>query len=59
MTADDTINIPPHGDCTIVYEHGQEWAVCTTCGAQWALHGSDLEQVTYGDGYCEDKDEVQ
>ena len=48
-----TINIAPHGDCNIVEEHGQEWAVCNTCGAQWGLQGADLEQVTKGDGYCD------
>ena len=52
----DTINISPHGDCIIVDEHGQEWVVCNTCGAQWGLCGADLEQVTDGDGYCEDQD---
>ena len=50
------INIAPHGDCNIVSEHGQEWAVCNVCGAQWALEGADLEQVTQGDGYCEGKE---
>jgi hypothetical protein len=40
-----------------VREHGRRWAVCRTCGAQWAIHksnrGEDFEQVTEGDGYCE------
>lgn len=39
-----------------VYEHGQRWAVCCPCGAQWSVHPSNLgetyEQVTEGDGYC-------
>ena len=51
-------NIAPHGDCNIVEEHGREWAVCNTCGAQWGLHGADLEQVTEGDGYCDEHAEV-
>ena len=24
------------------------------CGAQWSVDGSDLEQVSDGDGYCDD-----
>jgi hypothetical protein len=47
----DTIQIEPH----IVREHGQEWAVCNTCGAQWSLNGADLEQVSDGDGYCAER----
>jgi len=54
MSAQDTINIWLHGDCNIIEEHSREWAVCNTCGAQWALDGADLEQVTEGDGYCEE-----
>lgn len=50
----ETIVIEPHGVCNIVNEHGAEWAVCDTCGAQWSLNGSALEQVTDGDGYCEE-----
>ena len=50
----EEIYIEPHGPCPIVHEHGQEWAVCNLCGAQWALHGSDLERITEGDGWCED-----
>lgn len=49
----NTIQVAPHGECNIVHEHGQEWAVCDTCGAQWSLNGSELEQVTEGDGFCE------
>lgn len=49
----DTLSIAPHGTCDIVQEHGQEWAVCNRCGAQWSLNGADLEQVTDGDGFCE------
>ncbi len=26
--------------------------MCNTCGAQWALHESETEQVSDGDGYC-------
>lgn len=37
-----------------VYEHGRRWAVCRACGAQWAIHGTDCEQVAEGDGYCEE-----
>lgn len=48
----ETISIDVHGTCNIVEEHGREWAVCDRCGAQWALHGSCLEQVTEGDGFC-------
>lgn len=51
----DTINISPHGSCEIIEEHDREWAVCNSCGAQWAVHESDVEQVTDGDGYCEDR----
>jgi hypothetical protein len=48
----NTITIEPHGPCSVVREHGREWAVCNTCGAQWALHGSQTEEVSAGDGYC-------
>jgi hypothetical protein len=44
--------IEPHGDCEIIEEHGQEWACCHRCGAQWSLDGSNYEQVSEGDGYC-------
>lgn len=41
-----------------VREHGRRWAVCNTCGAQWGIHrsneGDSYEQVTEGDGYCQD-----
>jgi hypothetical protein len=42
-----------------VYEHGQRWAVCRTCGAQWSYQTrpTDFEQVSEGDGYCEGEDE--
>lgn len=53
MTSEQ-IAIAPHGLCDIVEEHRREWAVCHTCGAQWALDGSDLEQVTDGDGHCDE-----
>ena len=51
----DTLAIAPHGVCNVIEEYGQEWAVCDKCGAQWALHGADLEQVSQGDGFCEDE----
>lgn len=35
-----------------IREHGQEWAECRDCGAQWSVIGSDFELVTEGDGYC-------
>ena len=50
----NTVNIAPHGTCNIITEHGQEWAVCYVCGAQWGLYGAHLDQVTDGDGYCDD-----
>lgn len=52
MNPKKTMCIEPHGWCNIIEEHGREWAVCDTCGAQWAVHRSDLEQVSEGDGYC-------
>lgn len=50
----DTISIGEHGACDIIEEHGQEWAVCNNCGAQWGLHGADTELVSEGDGTCLD-----
>lgn len=42
-----------------VKEHDRDWAVCRRCGAQWAIHqtnlGEDYEQVTEDDGYCEEQ----
>lgn len=42
-----------------VYEHSRRWAVCRSCGAQWAYQESplDFEQVTDGDGYCEGEED--
>lgn len=41
-----------------VTEHGQDWLTCLDCGAQWSIvdsnFGEDYEQVTEGDGYCEE-----
>lgn len=41
-------------------EHGQEWLTCVGCGAQWSIvdtnRGEDYEQVSEGDGSCEDND---
>lgn len=34
-----------------VEEHGRTWTVCNYCGAQW---NSDDEQITEGDGACEE-----
>jgi hypothetical protein len=41
--------------CEVVREHGREWAVCPKCGAQWSLDGGDAEQVSEGDGFCEEE----
>lgn len=42
-----------------VEEHGQKWAVCRTCGAQWSINQSNLgeqyDEVSEGDGYCEEQ----
>jgi hypothetical protein len=48
----ETICIGIHEQCHIIQEHKQEWAVCNTCGAQWAVFGSDFEEISEGDGYC-------
>ncbi len=40
-----------------VIEHGREWVTCNRCGRQWAIHGSDAELVTDGDGYCDENPE--
>lgn len=37
-----------------VREHGQEWVTCNRCGRQWAIHGSNAEIVTDGDGFCDE-----
>jgi hypothetical protein len=40
-------------------EHGERWLTCMPCGAQWAIvqtnRGEDYEQVSEGDGSCEDE----
>jgi hypothetical protein len=35
-------------------EHGEHWLTCLDCGAQWR-DGEPPEQVSDGDGYCEDR----
>jgi len=37
-------------------EHGLKWLECFACGAQWSidLGETTLEQVSEGDGYCQD-----
>ena len=53
----------PHKLLTVHYEHGQHWLTCADCGAQRSVcdaegPGTDdgfcLEQVSDGDGYCEE-----
>lgn len=34
-------------------EHGAKWLTCIACGAQWSIQGSELEEVSAGDQYCE------
>lgn len=42
-----------------VYEHGQAWIVCNSCGATWSDDGrNDPEIVDEGDGYCEENAEL-
>lgn len=46
-----------------VTEHGQDWLVCLDCGASWSIveteingePGEDLEEISDGDGWCEDE----
>jgi hypothetical protein len=46
------------GEFSEFEEHGGRWLECAACGAQWAIvqtsAGDALEQVSDGDGYCED-----
>jgi len=46
------------GEFSEVEEHGGRWLVCSACGAQWAIvdtsNGEDLEEVSEGDGHCEE-----
>lgn len=46
------------------WEHGQGWATCIECGAQWSIvecideQGQDCEGfeiVSDGDGFCEER----
>ena len=49
---------PPVGDFETSEEHGGNWLTCIACGAQWSIvdtsGGDDLEQVSEGDGHCEE-----
>jgi len=47
---------PQHGmeNLQADVEHGREWVTCRRCGRQWAIHGASAEQVSEGDGYCDD-----
>lgn len=51
-----------HETPTPVFEHGQWWISCNTCGAQWSVHDLndddfDFEEVSVGDGDCESEPE--
>jgi hypothetical protein len=48
-----------HHHMAVNFEHGQWWATCNDCGAQWSvvdaegpgsIDGFDFEQVTEGNG---------
>jgi hypothetical protein len=50
-----------HKQVASVYEHGQWWAVCGSCGAIWSVvdaeggmsaGGLDLEDIKHGDDSC-------
>jgi hypothetical protein len=45
---------PHQGPFSEFEEHGSTWLECVCCGAQWAIRGEALEQVSDGDGYCEE-----
>lgn len=53
-----------HQNAQQVFEHGQWWINCSTCGAQWsandsnALNGFSFEQVSNGDDFCEENASV-
>lgn len=49
-----TAPIGPHARIQADTEHGEQWLTCLDCGAQWA-NREPLEQVSDGDGYCDDK----
>ncbi len=50
-----------HENNEVFFEHGQHWACCKDCGAQWsvcdsegydAIDGFTFEQVSHGDETC-------
>jgi len=47
-----------HENLVTFAEHGQQWAECTVCGAQWSVvetsDGPGFEEVSHGDEYCRD-----
>lgn len=45
-----------HDDLRAFEEHDEEFVECFTCGRQWAIHGSDAEIITEGDGFCDGTD---
>jgi hypothetical protein len=49
-----TAPIGPHARIQADIEHGEQWLTCLDCGAQWR-DCEPLEQVSDGDGYCDDK----
>lgn len=56
MNESNFIAIGEH-DCSIVEEHGREWAVCP-CGAQFSIDASgNSEQVTDGEEDFHDRSE--
>jgi hypothetical protein len=59
----DAVATFPNHDITTDFEHGQWWITCLSCGAQWSVHDLnqhdfDFEQVSQGDGYCEENEKV-
>lgn len=49
-----------HQNAKPVFEHGQWWINCSTCGAQWSAADSNgkpefvFERISQGDGYCDE-----
>lgn len=53
-TAINLIDGHPRERLRTFREHARLWVECLACGAQWSIDDAHAEQVSDGDGYCEE-----
>lgn len=53
-TAINLIDGHPRQSLRAFREHDRLWVECLRCGAQWSIEDAIAEQVSDGDGFCEE-----